>query len=63
MNLNAYLDILHTILRFRGKWAAKLVLVWDNASTHFSNKAKDFYLNNRFERIELPARSLDLISI
>ena len=38
----------------------KLVLVWDNAPTHLSNKAKEFYLKNRIERIEEPARSPDL---
>ena len=30
----------------------KLVLVWDNASTHAGNKAKEFYLKNEIEGIE-----------
>ena len=38
----------------------KLVLVWDNAPTHVSNKAKEFYLKNGIERIKWPARSPDL---
>ena len=38
----------------------KLVLIWDNASTHVNNKAIEFYLKNGIEIIESSARSPDL---
>ena len=61
MDTNAYLEnIKKNIKVLRKMCSKKLVLVWDNAPTHVSNKAKEFYLKNRIKRIEWPARSPDL---
>ena len=61
MDTNAYLEILKKNIKVLRKMGGKkLVLVWDNAPTHVSNKAKEFYLKNGIERIEWPARSSDL---
>ena len=38
----------------------KLVLVWDNALIHVSNRAKEFYLKNGIEIIEWFESSPDL---
>ena len=60
MDTNAYLENLKKniqVLRKMGN--KKLVLVWNNAPTHVSNKEKSF-IKKGIERIEWPARSPDL---
>ena len=41
----------------------KTILQWDNAPSHVSTKALEFYEKNKIERIEWPAKSPDLNSI
>ena len=38
----------------------KTILQWDNAPSHVSTKALEFYEKNKIERIEWPAKSPDL---
>ena len=38
----------------------KTTLQWDNAPSHVSTKALEFYEKNKIERIEWPAKSPDL---
>ena len=57
MDTYAYVEILMKNIKVLKKIGSKkLILVWDNAPTHVRNKAKEFYLKNRIERIEWPAK-------
>ena len=61
MNTNAYSEILNKNIKVLKKMGMnKTNLIWDNAPTQVSNKAKEFFLKNGIERIEWNARSPDL---
>ena len=63
IDTNAYLDMLKKkiiILIENGR--QNIILVWDSASTHYSNKADNFYFKSGIERIKWPTKSQDLNS-
>ena len=61
MDSDFYWEVLKRIIKSLKKMGeTKSILQWDNAPSHVSTKALEFYEKNKIERIEWPTKSPDL---
>ena len=61
MDFDFYWEVLKRNIKSLKKiGGTKTILQWDNAPSHVSTKALEFYEKNKIERIEWPAKSPDL---
>ena len=54
------LKVLKKYKVFKNFWGTKPIQRWDNAPSHVSSKALEFYEKNKIEIIELQAKSSNL---